>query len=192
MPDSNLLASAGQSIGGQLKSIVGYTQLRQGNKLLKGLQYPTETLPDEYTRNQSLAEQMAATGMPSEQYNLAMKNIQRQQLNALRSANDRRGGLNVIPAILQGTNDATLALDANNAAVKNQNQRNLITVNNQVGGVKRDLFDKNIRDKYIADYLYAQKLKGAGNENLFAGLDQYLGAATSGGGSTYNNSGGGY
>lgn len=188
MPD--LVSAAGQEAGGRLKSLIGLIQMGKGNKLLKGLQYPTETLPEEYQQNQNLAQTMAATGLPSEQYNLAMKNIQRQQMMALRAANDRRGGLNVLPQILQGSNDATLKLDATNAAARTQNQRNLLTVNNQVGGVKRDLFQKNIRDKYLRDYLYAQQLKGVGNQNAFGGIDQMLGAGTTAAGSNNTYQGG--
>lgn len=188
MPDpSSLISAAGQSVGGQIKSIVGLIQSRKASKLLKGLQYPVETLPDEYAQNQRMAQNMASTGLPSEQYNLAMKNIQRQQVAALRSANDRRGGLAVIPGILQGTNDATLNLDAQNAAARMNNQRNLMTVNNQVASVKRDLYDKNIRQKYLRDYAYAMGLKGMGNQNMFGGLDQMLGAGTSAAGSTFGN-----
>lgn len=191
MPDASILSSTGQIAGGVLKAYGASNQLKEANAILKGLQYPIETLPDEYQQNQNLAQTMASTGMPAEQYNLAMKNIQRQQMMALRKANDRRGGLNVLPQILQGGNDATLKLDAASAGMRTQNQRNLLTVNNQVAGVKRDLFDKNIRDKYLRDYYYAQKLKGVGNQNLYGSADQVFGALTAGG-SGLNSMEGGY
>ncbi len=167
-----LIGALAQGVGGLLSFGSGLIQAHKGNKLLKGLQYPTEQLPDEYQQNQNTAQQMAATGMPAEQYNMAMKNIQRQQLMALRAANDRRGGLNVLTALLQGTNDATLNLDSANSQQRVSNQRNLMTVNNQVAGVKRDLFDRNIRDKYMRDYQYAMQLKGMGNQNLVGGVDK--------------------
>jgi len=145
---------------------------------LKNLQYPTEQLPAEYEENKNLAETMAGTGMPSEQYAMAMRNIQRQQLAMLREAKTRRGGLAVLPSLLRGTNDATLDLDAANAQQRVANQRTLMTVKDRIGGVKRDLFDKNIRDKYIRDYEYAMGLKGMGNQNLYGGADQAIGATT--------------
>lgn len=166
------ISGIAEAAGGVISGITGLIQKHKGNKLLKSLQYPTEELPAEYQQNQNLAQTMAATGLPSEQYNLAMKNIQRQQLMALRAANDRRGGLNVLPALLQGGNDATLKLDAANAQQRIANQRNLMTVNNQLGGLKRDIFDKNIRQKYMNDYSYAMSLKGIGNQNFVGGLDK--------------------
>lgn len=188
MPDqSSLYSGAAQSGAGLLSGLTGIMQIAQGGKKLKKLgAMPIETLPDEFQQNQNMAQTMAATGMPSEQYNLAMKNIQRQQLMALRAANDRRGGLNVLPQILQGGNDATLKLDANNAAMRTANQRNLMSVNSQVGGIKRDLFDRNIRQKYQRDYDYAMGLIGQGNKNALGGLDKMLG----GGGSMAANAGG--
>lgn len=160
--------------GGLLGGLFGGGQKKEGEKILKNLNYPVESLPQEYQENKNLAQTMASTGMPSEQYNLAMKNIQRQQLMALRGARDRRGGLNVLPQILQGTNDATLQLDAANAAQKSANQRTLLGINSQIGGINRDLFDKNERQRYERDYGYGMSLKGIGNQNLFGGLERGL------------------
>src|ERR1044071_5652061 len=108
-----LMAVAGglQALSGLFGLDAASKQRKEANRFLKNTPYPTETMPDEYAQNQNLATTMAATGLPSEQYQMAMKNIQRQQVSALRAANDRRGGLSVLPSILQGTNDATLNLD---------------------------------------------------------------------------------
>lgn len=160
---------------GLIKSITGGGQKSQGKKLLAQLgEQPIEQLPEEYQQNENLATQMAATGMPSEQYNQAMRNIQRQQLTALRYATDRRSAMAVLPQVLQGTNDATLNLDVANAKERTANQRNLINVNNQVGGVKRQLFQQNILNPYLRKYNYAMELQGAGNQNFVGGLDQIV------------------
>lgn len=158
--------------GGLLTGITGLIQKGKANKMLKNLQYPTEEIPQEVFQNQNLAQTRASTGMPSEQYNLAMKNLQRQQLTALRGANDRRGGLVALPNILQATDDASLKLDANNAQQRIANERNLMSVNNQVAGWKDKVWQHNVSDKYNRDYQYAMSLKGAGNQNLAGGLDK--------------------
>lgn len=162
---------------GIIKSGIGLLQRHEGKKLMKGLQYPTEALPTEVIENQNAARQQAATGLPSEQYANAMKNIQRQQLMALRGAHDRRGGLGILPGIQQVTNDATLNLDAQDAQLKLANQRQLMNVNNQAANWKSQLFDRNVRDKYNRDYDYAMSLIGSGNQNFASGLD----SAASGG-----------
>jgi hypothetical protein len=106
-----------------------------------------------------------------------MKDIQRQQLFALQSAHDRRGGIGALAGIQQGTNDASLNLNVQDAQMRLQNQARLIAQNSRVGNIKRDLYDKNIRQKYNRDYDYAMGLVGAGNQNLISGMDKYLGGA---------------
>jgi len=49
---------------------------------------PIETIPTEITKNQELASLRAKTGLPSEQYSMAQKNIQRQQAKTLRSGSN--------------------------------------------------------------------------------------------------------
>lgn len=186
MPD---IFSAGANIvGSLLSSIIGGGQRKQAKKALANMQYPTETIPEEVLQNQNQANQMAATGIPQEQYNKSMRDIQRQQLTALRFANSRRGGLMALPALSQQTNDATLNLNAADADARIGNQRYAQQVNNQVAGWKSNLFDKNVRQKYDRDYNYNMSLLGMGNQNLFGGVDKgiaglsELGAGLFGGG----------
>lgn len=162
----NPYVAGAQALGGIIKSVVGFGQASKGNRLLKGLVYPTETIPTEIT-------DAAATGLPSEQYNQAMKNIQRNQLVALRGSQDRRSGVALISNIQQGTNDATLNLDAKNAEARQSNQFRLASWKDKV-------WQHNVRDKYNRDYDYAMKLKGMGNQNLYGGVDQIAGGAALG------------
>lgn len=164
MPVTASLIGGGASIlGGVIKGLVGGGQRRKGRKLLDSLQYPEEKIPTEIT-------DAANTGLPSEQYNQAMRNIQRQQLTALKSSQDRRGGLSVIPTIQQGTNDATLNLDVANANARQQNQFRL-------AGWKDKVWQNNVKDKYNRDYAYGMGLLGQGNQNLYNGIDQGIAGA---------------
>lgn len=168
----SLVGGVAQLGGALIKGIAGSKQKHEGNFMLRNLQYPTEQLPSEITQNQVAAQQQAATGLPSEQYAQAMKNIQQSQLLALQSAHNRRAGIGAIPGIQQGTNDATLNLNAKDASMLLANKQNLQNVNNQVAGWKSRLFNSNVRGKYNQDRGYALDLMGAGNTNLYAGLDQ--------------------
>lgn len=185
--------SGEQQIAGLIKTFIGAGQKRKGTKLLKGLVYPDEQIPQEEIENQQLARQQAATGLPSEQYANAMKNIQRQQLTALRGAHDRRGGLGAIAGIQQNTNDATLNLDTADARQKILNTNQLMNVNNRLAGWKDKVWQANIKDKYNRDYGYAQSLIGYGNQNAMAGIDQTLAAQANAGSSLFGlgNGGGG-
>lgn len=172
-----LIIGGVSAASGLISGITGLFQKNKGKKLLKNLHYPTETIPQELLQNQQQARINANVGMPSEQYNQAMRNIQRQQLMALRGAQDRRGGLAVLGGLQQGANDALLKLDSENAQQRLNNQRALYGINTQVANTRRDLFDKNVRQKYIQDYNYAQGLIGAGNQNFVGGLDKITSGA---------------
>lgn len=164
-------------LGGLFKGLTGRSQRKQGNKLLAENPYPEAKVQSAFTENKDLATQMAKEGMPSEQYNKAMRNIQRQQIGALRGANDRRGGLMAISGLQQGTNDALLNLAAKDAEMRNANQRNLINVNNQYGNQQNRVWDWNVRNKYQQNRNYAMSLLGAGNANKVAGVDSAISGA---------------
>lgn len=169
-----LIIGGVSAASGLIKGITGLFQKKKGKDMLKNLQYPDEAIPVELLQNQQQARINANLGLPSEQYNQAMRNIQRQQLMALRGAQDRRGGLAVLGGLQQNANDALLKLDSANAAQRLNNQKALYGINSQVAGTRRDLFDKNVRQKYIQNYNYAQGLIGAGNQNFTGGLDNIV------------------
>lgn len=173
---------AGQTAGGLMKFGIGYFQNRKANKLLKGLQYPTQSIPSAIRQNKSQAELDANTGMPSEQYNLAMKNFQRNQLAGLRAGMDRNAGVGLITSLNDNLNTATGNLDAKSAQIRMQNKRNLQDVNNIYGGWQDRIWRNNVKDKYDRDYNYAMSLKGAGNQNMIAGADSFIGSMGSGSG----------
>jgi len=160
-----------------MKSLVGLltgrSQKRKANKMLAGMQYPTETMPNEVLKNQKMAELRANTGLPSEQYNNAMKNIQRQQLMTLRGAGDRRGGLALLAGTQQSANDALSNLDVADAKTRIANEGSLMTANNNVANWKSRLFDSNTRQKYNRDYNYAMSLLGQGNKNILGAFDSF-------------------
>lgn len=166
--------AAAQLAGGLIGGGIGIAQRAQAKKWLKNHPQPIEAIPAEQLQNQELARIRANTGMPSEQYNNAIKSIQRQQLMALRGAQDRKGGLALLGGINEYGNDAVGNLNAQDAQMRVNAEGQLINVNNQVANTKRDLFQKNVRDKYLRDYDYNMGVKGAGNQNLVGGIDKSL------------------
>jgi len=95
-------------VGTATSLIVGGTQKRKAKKELAKLNAdkPIETMPEEIKQSQELANLRAKTGLPSEQYNMAQKNIQRQQQRALRGAADRKMGLAMLPYLDDNANRA--------------------------------------------------------------------------------------
>jgi hypothetical protein len=164
-----LIGGIAQGVSGLISGIAGIAQKREGNRLLK--RAGEETVPQELLANQIQAQSMANEGLPSQQYNNAMKNIQRQQLLALRGANDRRGGLATVSTTQQLASDALQKLDVSDAQARRENQRFAMGVNNQVGNFKHNIWERK--------YNYAQGLRGYGNQNIIGGLDKLTAAGGS-------------
>lgn len=170
--------------GGLINLGVGLSQRHQGKKMLKQIgDAPIENIPNEVLQNQKMAQLRANTGLPSEQYNQAMKNLQRNQMMALRGSQDRHGGLALIGGSQQMMDDGTLKLDVANANARQQNEKTLYGINNQVGQWRDKVWQNNVNNPYMRKYQYANSLLGAGNQNLTTGIDQIAGGAALYGGS---------
>jgi hypothetical protein len=165
-------AAAGLVVGAGTAIYSGIKQKQQANQIAKNNPYPTQTVPQALLDNQQLAKEQASTGLPSQQYSDAMKNIQRTQENAIRNATSRRAGIGLIGNIQQNTNDATQKLDVANANARLRNIQQLYNVNNRVGQAQQSAFDWNSKNKYLQNYGYSQSLQGAGNANLVHGVDE--------------------
>lgn len=166
------VAGAGYSLyEGEHKKAMGKKQIAAANA-----ERPMEQTPQAVLDNQALAQQNANTGLPSAQYNVAMQNIKNQQMQALSSSSDRRGGLALVGQIQAQGNNANENLDAANSAQRLKNDSTLMGVNSEVGGYQNKAWENNYNDKYKNDYNYAMGLLGSGNANITSGVDQ-LGAA---------------
>lgn len=151
--------------------ITGEEQKSKANKLL-GQPRPGYNIPKEALDNQQIAQNLALTGLPSAQYEQAMKNIQRQSNQAISSAQDRRAGIGLIGTIQQKANDATGNLDAQNAEARRKNIGTLLQQNQNVAGYRDKQFDWNQKQKYQQNYNYGMQLLGAGNQNIVGGIDK--------------------
>lgn len=155
---------AGAAVYGIISS---NTQKKRAEREIRKLKdsTPYESTPAELIKNQESAKLMAKTGIPSEQYSLAMKNIQRQQAQTLKSASDRRMGLGLLATVDDNANRATANLDAANANARIQNERNLMGVNNQVANWKTGAYDRNTRQPWNREYDYQMGVLGSANQN---------------------------
>lgn len=137
--------------------VKGAQQKKAGRKLLSQ-QTPQYNIPDSVTS-------AATQGLPSEQYQQAMRNIDRSGTSALAGAQDRRGGLASVGQIQQRTNDATLNVDVASAKMRQQNQRIL-------AGYQDKQWMLNNKQPYDKNYNYGMQLLGAGNQNQSNAVDQ--------------------
>lgn len=173
---------AGQGVanmaGGLIGGITGYLQTRKAKRLLNAAgEQPLYNIPQEILRNQKTAELNAQEGMPSQQYNNAMKNIQESQRNALSGAIDRRSALMALPGIQRAANSAYGNLDAQSAQIRRQNQQTLYNVGNTTAQYRDKAWNTNQLQPWQRKYNYGMQLLGAGNQNLTGGLEKFLGGA---------------
>lgn len=155
----------------------GAHQKAKAKKALAKLdaEQPVETIPKEIIQNQELASLRSKTGLPSEQYVMAMKNIQRQQARTLKAANDRRMGLSVLGTVDDNAQRAITNVDVQNAKARQENEKVLIDVNNQVANYKKGIYDRNIRQIWNRNYDYNMGLLGSGNQNISNSISSGLG-----------------
>ena len=169
-----LTAVAGLLSGG-ISALQGLSQKKKANDLIANNPFPMQEVPQAIQQNQRLAAAYANQGLPSEQYNQAKQNIARNQVTSLQGAGDRRGGLMAIGGLNKQSNDATLGLDVANANDRRANQKQQLGINSQVGQWQNNVWDWNARQKYLQTAASARALMGAGNANLYGGLDRIAG-----------------
>jgi hypothetical protein len=154
---------------GILKTGLGFLQQAKGRKMLKRTVDPGYKIPKGFGQNLAQAEQMARTGMPSQQYNQAQQNISRNVgtgVRALsRSANPAAG----VAGLVRAQNDATLGLDVSNAAAKRQNILQAMGARREMAGqqLAQQQYQQN---RYFDKVNEAQARIGAGTQNIFGGI----------------------
>lgn len=164
--------------GGLIGGVTGYLQKRKAKKLLQAAgEQPLYNIPQEILRNQKTAELNAQEGMPSQQYNNAMKNIQESQRNALSSSTDRRSALMALPGIQRAANNAYGNLDSQSAQIRRQNQQTLYNVGNTTAGYRDKAWNTNELQPWQRKYNYGMQLMGTGNQNLTGGIDKLASGA---------------
>jgi hypothetical protein len=154
---------------GLLKAGLGFAQQLKGKKMLKKTIDPGYKIPKGFGKTLAQSEQMAKSGLGSQQYNQAQQNISRNVgtgVRALsRSANPAAG----VAGLVRAQNDATLGLDVSNAAAKRQNIL-------QAMGARREMAGQQLAQQQYAQNRYFDKVNeanariGAGTQNIFGGL----------------------
>lgn len=157
--------------GALLKAGTGLWQTIKGNRIDKKNPFPVEQANPIFQKNVAIAENMARTGMPQQQYNNALNNIGRNQAGAIRqlgrSANPSAG----LASVLRAGNDATINLDTQDANARLNNQRFAFGQRLNLAQEQNRVFDWNKRQKYLGLLAKSQGMIGAGMQNLMGGFN---------------------
>jgi len=166
------IGGAGGAIGigaGVLQGVAGLFQKAKANKMLKSLKDPGYNIPGEYEKNLAISESMAKTGMPTEQYNQALTNIQRGTQAGTRQLSRMSNPFAAIQGLSRGQQEAGLNLDVANANARRQNILGAM-------GARRELAGQKLAQQQYSQQSYMDKvnqanaLKGAGAQNMFGGF----------------------
>lgn len=174
-------AAAPAVLSGGFKAITGMGQARRGRKLAASNHHPTYMRPVESTQALNLAEQNYRNGMPGEQ--LYLNDIQSSQAAALESATQGASGSGDII-------DAATKINANagnsyNDFVKTRAGYKAGALQNYIGQLGNQAHYSDKEFQYNQDEPYKEKaatasaLIGAGNQNIYSGIDDITGAAAS-------------
>jgi hypothetical protein len=158
------------SIGSSLLGLLGgIGQRAKAKKMLAGLKDPGYVIPEEFQKNLGIAENMARTGLPSEQYNLASTNIQRGTQAGLRQLGRMSNPFAGIAGLARSQSDSFAQLDASNAAARRQNLLGAMGARRELAGQKLNQQQYNQR-RYEEAVNEANALMGAGQQNTAGGL----------------------
>jgi hypothetical protein len=177
------LAIAGLAMGGAKVLAGGIQALASGRKQAE----PKYEIPKEVFQATQMAQEMAQTGMPEASRMQALQGAQQSALFGMRGAQDRRGGLASLGNIQAQMDRSNLAVAAQDASMRLQNQR----FAQQALMTQAQYRDKAFANQWQSWMNREQQRRanvGAGLQNIMGGLDlagsMYAMGAFGGGGET--------
>lgn len=172
--------------GGGASTTLGAVQLAYGMYQQKKNKRPTYEIPQEIQQNLTQAQNMALQGLPEEQKQQYLSNLQRGSAQALASSSSRGGGLAGIANINQQQNDAYGNLLSMDSQARNQNQQLLMGQRQTMADYKDQAFQINKVNPYYEKTSQNNAMMGAGMQNMSQGFQ----AGNTGGSGGYENTGG--
>lgn len=146
--------------------VSGLLQTAHAKKLAAANQFPTQTVGSEYYQNQALAQRAAQSGMPAQQYNNQMNQINQGQANGMAGLQGRGSAVGGIGALTARTDQAGANLNAQDATMRMNNLKGLMQANATIGQQKQSAFDWNQKQQYSNNAAAARNYQGAGMQNM--------------------------
>lgn len=172
------IIGAGVAVAGLTYGVINSeNQKAKANEIEKSLKTPVDQIPAEFYQNREIARNMAQVGLPQQQYNNAVGNINQNQAAAISAASGSANpGANITSIVRQG-NQAKAQLDAEDAQARQSNQRYFIQENGILGARKDQQEQANVFDPYTRDFNLMQAYRGAGQTTQNNTVNAALGLA---------------
>ena len=159
--------------------IDGKKQQSKAKAEMDKLNKPSYQIPQEILDNLSDAEKRTVEGLPAEQKQEYVKNLERTQQSYMKGASDRKAGLAGLQDSTNRANDQYTNLVSMDAATRAQNKRakeqEISMARGAVADAKNQEFAFNMQD-YQAQLQSAQANYQAGAQNMNAGMQQVGGS----------------
>lgn len=133
---------------------------------------PEYKIPDEILQNLNQAQVMALEGLPAEQKQQYVNNLQQSSAYSLAQNSSRKGGLSNIAVLNQNQNAGYANLLAQDSAARMQNQKGLMQQRQTMADYKDQAFQINQQNPYYEKTAQNQALIGAGMQNMSQGFQQ--------------------
>lgn len=144
----------------------GIGQNNKANDIEKNNARPTYQIPDEYNQNLAIANHMAQTGIPQQQYQNQLNAINRNQAAGVQALGRSQNPTGSIASIVRAGNDAANQLNAQDAMAQQNNQRFAMGQRGMLGQQRLAQQQYNKFDKYTENFNQAAALRGAANQNF--------------------------
>ncbi len=171
--------------GGGATTTLGAVQLGIGMYKQKHNKRPDYEIPQEVQQNLTQAQQEALQGLPEEQRQMFISNIERNSANALGQIGSRSGGLAGVAAVNQNSNDSYGKLLAMDSQARMANKDKLYGMRQNVADYKDQAWQVNKLNPYYENTASNNALIGAGMQNVSQGFQQ----GNQGGGADFSSAG---
>lgn len=163
------IAPAIQAAGGLGQMAFGASQSRKAERRLAELERPEFEIPEEILQNLSVAERMALEGLPAEQRQMFVEDIQRTIQTGGQQLQERGLGVAGVTGLVQEQTDAFRQLLGMDVAARREGQAAAAQARSSVAAFKEKQFDINELQPYLQEALRSEALQGTGIQNLLRG-----------------------
>lgn len=148
----------------------GIYQMFKGRQQRKSLDRPEFAIPQETLDKLTDAQVQSLVGLPEEQRQKMIQDIERGQQSALQQYSSMGAGLKGIAAAQQTATDAMLDVGTLDAQERIAAQQRLQDVRGEVSRLREKEFELNEMQPYLNKMRSAEAMSGAGLQNIMGGV----------------------
>lgn len=160
------IGSINNYAAGGATTLYGMHQYFKAKKMEKANKRPDYNIPQEISQNLTDAQRMALQGLPEEQRQQFINNIQRGTAFGMSQLGSRKAGLAGLATMNQQQQDAYGNLLSMDAQARQQNQQGLMNQRQVMADYRDQQFQLNKLNPFYEKQAEIEALKGAGIQNI--------------------------